>query len=81
MLIPVMLKDGSIEKVTCQGLENLILADLVIRFKRNGGWVQVGKDQVRSFVGQEYDGKERRTENFPGEIHEPAMEAGENCGG
>lgn len=60
MLIPVMLKDGSIENVTPQGLENLILADLVIRFKRNGGWVLVGKDQVRSFAGPEYAGTERR---------------------
>jgi hypothetical protein len=64
MLIPVMLKDGTIEKVSPLGLENLILADLVIRFKRNGGWVLVGKDPTRSFVGQDYVGIERRTNNL-----------------
>ncbi len=64
MLIQVMLKDGTIEKVSPVGLENLILADLVIRFKRNGGWVLVGKDPIRSFVGEDYAGIERRSETL-----------------
>ena len=62
MLISVMLKDGTIEKVTSQGLDNLILADLVIRFKRNGGWVVVGKDPVRDFVGEDFSGTDRRSD-------------------
>ncbi len=64
MLISVMLKDGTIEKVTPQGLENLILADLVIRFKRNGGWVVVGKDPVRNFAGEDYAGTDRRSDTL-----------------
>ena len=62
MLIRVMYDDGRFDMVKPQLLESLLQNNTVTSFKRNEGWVVVGRDATRnSHPSQEYSGPDRRT--------------------
>lgn len=63
MLIKVELVYGDQVAVHQEGLDRLLEHDLVKRFKRSSGWVEVGLDPVRSkssMYRERIDGYERR---------------------
>lgn len=64
MLIPVVLKDGSYEKVFSGELSRLLTKDQVLIFRRAKGWVMVGSDRMRG-VGGYYFGDDRRKTTRP----------------
>ena len=59
MLISVILKDGTHEKVFANGLERLIELDQVMAIKRSDGWARLGVDRMRGDGGL-YRGPDRR---------------------
>ncbi len=59
MKIPVVLKDGRERHVVKEELQFLIVTKQVLFFKRESGWVVVGRDIMRT-CRQEYKGAERR---------------------
>ena len=61
MLIRVRYKDGRIDLVPSQRLDELIMMSEVVQFERSAGWVRVGRDPIRSTLRGHYVGPERRT--------------------
>ncbi len=60
MLIRVRYKDGRIDLVPSQTLDELIVMSEIDQFERSAGWVVVGTDPIRSTLRGEYLGPERR---------------------
>ncbi len=60
MLIRVRYKDGRIDLVPSQRLDELIVMSEIEQFERLTGWVRVGKDPIRSTLRGHYVGPERR---------------------
>ncbi|MDX2495381.1 MAG: hypothetical protein QNK27_10500 [Desulfuromusa sp.] len=60
MLIRVRYLDGRIELVPSRRLEELIIMSEIEQFERSAGWVNVGKDPIRSTLRGHYSGPERR---------------------
>jgi putative N-acetylmannosamine-6-phosphate epimerase len=60
MLIRVRFKDGRIDLVPSQKLDELIVMSEIEQFERSAGWVTVGKDPIRSTLRGHYSGIERR---------------------
>ena len=60
MQIKVKFIDGRIELVRPRELQELIDARRIIQFRRAGGWVMLGKDEIRSTLRGDYLGPERR---------------------
>jgi hypothetical protein len=48
MMIRVMYDDGRFDMVKPGMLDNLLNSQVVTSFKRNNGWVVVGRDAIRS---------------------------------
>lgn len=67
-MVPVMLKNGTEEIVSSQVLDRMLEAEQVMFFRRNHGWVVVGRDPVRGMGGVLYRGRERRGDLI-GSIH------------
>ncbi len=61
MLIRVRYKDGRIDLVPSQNLNELIMMSEIDQFERSAGWVIVGKDPIRSTLRGSYMGSERRS--------------------
>ena len=65
MQIKVKFIDGRIELVRPRQLQELIDARRISQFRRSGGWVTLGEDEIRSTLRGDYRGPERRRpENF-----------------
>jgi putative N-acetylmannosamine-6-phosphate epimerase len=60
MLIRVRFKDGRIDLVPSQKLDELIVMSEIEQFERSAGWVTLGKDPIRSTLRGHYAGTERR---------------------
>lgn len=60
MLIRVMYSDGRFDMVKPNILNNLLGKQAVSSFKRDSGWVVVGRDTVRCSGQSTYRGIERR---------------------
>ena len=60
MMIRVMYSDGRFDMVKPGMLDNLLNRQVVTSFKRNNGWVVVGRDAIRSSSRGNYRGMERR---------------------
>ena len=61
MMIPVMYKDGSKHLVSSRFLDRLLSSNQILAFRRSGGWVVVGRDQIREKRnGNGYKGPEKR---------------------
>lgn len=63
MLVRVRYKDGRIDLVPSQKLQELIVMSEIEQFERSAGWVTLGEDPVRSTIRGAYTGSERRLEN------------------
>lgn len=61
MLIRVRYKDGRIDLIPSQKLNELIVMSEIQQFERSAGWVVVGKDPIRSTLRGQYVGPERRS--------------------
>jgi putative N-acetylmannosamine-6-phosphate epimerase len=64
MLVRVRYKDGRIDLVPSQKLQELIMMSEIEQFERSAGWVTLGEDPVRSTIRGTYAGSERRIENL-----------------
>ena len=62
MFIPVVLKDGHEELVSKDELQFLMFNKQILFFKRSGGWVVLGRDNMRA-LKVPYNGVERRQHN------------------
>ncbi|OHB24650.1 MAG: hypothetical protein A2X84_09840 [Desulfuromonadaceae bacterium GWC2_58_13] len=60
MMIPVVMKNGSEQRVFPKVLNEMLASGQVMFFKRTSGWVVVGRDQTRRKGPTIYDGRERR---------------------
>jgi len=61
MAILVQFKDNTYDFVLNNELDELIIAEEIIAFKRSSGWVDIGKDPVRNGSSRkQYVGVERR---------------------
>lgn len=60
MRIRVRYKDGRIDLVPSQKLDELIVMSEIEQFERSTGWVKLGEDPVRSTIRGTYYGPERR---------------------
>lgn len=60
MQIKVKFIDGRIELVRPRELQELIEARRISQFRRSGGWVVLGRDDIRSTLRGDYRGPERR---------------------
>ncbi len=60
MLIRVRYKDGRINLILSQNLNELIVMNKIEQFERSSGWVTIGKDPIRSTLRGSYVGAERR---------------------
>lgn len=61
MLIRVMYDNGQFDMVKPQMLDALLEANKVNSFKRNSGWVIIGRDIIRNInPSNEYKGQNRR---------------------
>ena len=60
MMIRVMYSDGRFEMVKRDMLDKLLDCQVVTSFKRDSGWVVVGRDAIRSSSRGNYRGMERR---------------------
>ena len=61
MLIRVIYEDGKFDMVKPQMLDKLLEANKVNSFKRNTGWVVIGRDVLRkSSNSNDYKGQDRR---------------------
>lgn len=67
MLIMVRYMDGSYDMVVSHRLEGLIKAGRIIEFRRENGWVRIGRDPVRR-EAMEYKGEERRKHQTVGHL-------------
>ena len=63
MLIRIRYKDGKIDLVPSEKLEELLMMSEIEQFERSSGWVTVGKDPIRSTLRGHYSGPERRQES------------------
>jgi hypothetical protein len=63
MQIKVKFIDGRIELVRPRELQELIDARRITQFRRSCGWVDLGKDSIRSTLRGDYRGADRRS-NF-----------------
>ena len=63
MLIRVRYKDGRIDLIPSQTLNELIVMSEIEQFERSAGWVTVGKDPIRSTLRGHYSGAERRRQH------------------
>lgn len=61
MQIKVKFINGQIELVRPRELQELIDARRISQFRRSGGWVDLGKDSIRSTLRGGYAGFERRS--------------------
>lgn len=61
MLIRVRYKDGRIDLIPSQNLDELIVMSKIDQFERSAGWVVVGRDPIRSTLRGRYYGRERRS--------------------
>ncbi len=61
MLIRVRYKDGRIDLIPSQNLDELIVLSEIDQFERSSGWVVVGRDPIRSTLRGQYYGRERRS--------------------
>ncbi len=64
MLVRVRYKDGRIDLVPSQKLEELIVMSEIEQFERSAGWVTLGEDPVRSTIRGVYAGTERRADQL-----------------
>jgi putative N-acetylmannosamine-6-phosphate epimerase len=62
MLIRVRYKDGRIDLIVSQNLNELIVMDKIEQFERSSGWVTIGKDPIRSTLRGTYTGTEYRNQ-------------------
>ncbi len=69
MMIPVVTKTGSEKKVFPKVLDEMLATGQVMFFKRTGGWVVIGRDQIRRKGPTTYDGRERRGQLPEGMLH------------
>ena len=61
MLIRVIYEDGKFNMVKPQMLDKLLEANKVNSFKRNSGWVVIGRDLLRKKTpSNDYKGQNRR---------------------
>ena len=60
MLIRVMYRDRTYDMVREFYLEGLIAAGRISRFRRDEGWVEIGRGRVRGSGTRPYTGPERR---------------------
>jgi len=61
MLIRVMYDNGQFDMVKPQLLDTLLEANKVSSFKRNSGWVIIGRDVIRNRnYSNAYEGQNRR---------------------
>ncbi|WP_432821173.1 GSU3473 family protein [Trichloromonas sp.] len=60
MMIPVVTKNGSEQRVFPKVLDEMLGSGQVMFFKRTGGWVVVGRDQTRRKGRTTHEGRERR---------------------
>ena len=60
MLIRVRYKDGRIDLIPSQKLDELIVMSEIEQFERSTGWVKLGEDPVRSTIRGFYSGTDRR---------------------
>lgn len=60
MLIRVRYKDGKIDLIPSQKLDELILMEEITQFERSSGWVTIGRDPIRSTLRGRYSEPERR---------------------
>ncbi len=61
--IPIVYEDGMMDQVDPRSLQVLIEGDMIVKFRRKGGWVYVGVDPVRKSRRENYRGPERRRLN------------------
>ncbi len=67
MLIRVNYPDGRCDPVEVSRLDYLIQTEQIRRFKRNSGWVVIGRDPVRDQNNRAFHfGVERRDPSMPG---------------
>lgn len=59
MCIPVVLKNGEDLTVEKDNFQYLLFTNQLLFFKRQNGWVVVGRDELRNKTAP-YRGKERR---------------------
>ena len=60
MLIRVRYKDGRIDLVPSEKLDEMIVMSEIEGFERSSGWVVLGRDPLRSTLRGRYFGPERR---------------------
>ena len=61
MAILVQFKDNTYDFVVNHELDDLIVSDRIVAFKRSSGWVEIGKDPVRNGSSpKKHTGVERR---------------------
>jgi hypothetical protein len=60
MMIPVVTKSGKEQRVFPKILDEMLASGQVMFFKRTGGWIVVGRDQIRRKGATMHDGRERR---------------------
>jgi len=63
MYIPVVLRDGEELTVDKERFQYLLTSEKVLFFKRDSGWVVVGRDRLRGKLIP-YQGKERRNKEM-----------------
>lgn len=67
MLIRVNYPSGRCDPVKASHLDYLIQTEQISRFKRNSGWVVIGRDPVRDQNNRAFHfGFERRDPSMPG---------------
>ena len=59
-LIPVRYPDGQIDKIPMPLLNTMIESRKIAEFKRQEGWVVIGRDAIRGMNNGQRPGKERR---------------------
>jgi len=60
MMIRVVYQDGRYDMVKRWTLEKLIEQNRIQGFRRENGWVRIGKDKLRSSRPTDHQGEERR---------------------
>ena len=60
MIIRVLYQDDKYDYVPAFRLDELLSEGKIKKFFRSDGWVEVGKDPIRSVSSSRYSGPERR---------------------
>lgn len=60
MHVRVMYEDGSFDMVRNDMLDIMVANLRIKKIRRNTGWVDVENDQIRTSLGEEWNGQERR---------------------